>query len=618
MTIPSPKRVVVSQSSPEKYKGTLRLSGSRSGSLESEDSSVRNSRIYNSLLRVFWVDDEEAEFEAKFYENPLTGSPGADSKLVDDTGDASEKLKIFRSYVKSAYPLKKMSSKRLGLRDILYTVDKLIQSKKVADEKVLARALEARKDAEVVERLKSSLAANEASGQLSKLSAQQQLKLRNHENDPSKVRIVRVDTMEAHLYKHFEKRYGVVNLAAEHAAIFMRSLEYYAAPAEPHLGTGTKQAGGLYHDRKHTSHTGDGICRTFLSILLNEVDESFYEKQKDRQGKVYELLKAEIRRDSPNLNAPQAQTRLNAKLHGWMSEVEYLYFVKALFGEEELLYEEEEEEEEDGEDYRHEPSFSKGLSRSGIALADALDRGKQRRQGLVVSEENEVDDAAALYDGRAARRHARGGRVSAPLMLLLKKLATEEREREVEAATVSKVVDKSNGSLGNHATMSYLTYHTSVLSSPVKKLRKSQMVHEAWDDDNKGSKVRTTDFINTVLIYQLVSYVEYLMPLRQAFHARDHLNMGVLATNDIVKLFYEDLQHRDYHVLPNKHSASNVRGTFGGLRPGSTEAAMVKKSHDTARQRALNDLLRRIFATADPHQASVSTFSELVKGFITL
>lgn len=613
-TIPSPKPVVVSDSS-SGYKGTMKIRGSRSGMLDVDDPSIRSSRIYNNLLTTFSVvDEEEAETEPKLQQQyeKRSGSPGREKP--DDSDEAS-KLKAFRSALKSAYTMKKVSAKRLGLRDVLNTLDKLVQTKKALDEKVRARASEARRDADTVEQLKLSMAANEASGQHSKLSAQQQLKLTNHENDPSAVRVPRVETMEAHLYKYFEKRYGVTALAAEHAAIFMRSLEHYAVPAEPHRDPKAKQ-GGLSHDRKHISRSGDGMCRTFLGILCNEIDEAFYDKQKDRQEKIHELLRADIRRESPNLSAPQAQTRLQTKLSGWMAEVEYLYFVNALFGEDELFYDE--DEEDMMMDFpRHEPSFSRGLSGAGIASADALDRSKQRRQGLAVGAGHEVEDAVALYDGQAATRN-RGGRVTAPLMLLLKKLAVEEREREVEAATISKVVDKSNGSLGNRATMAYLTYHSTVMSSPVKKMRKSQMVHDAWDDDNKGSKVRTADFIDTVLIYQLMAYTEYLLPLRQAFIARDHLNLGALPNRDIVRVFYEDLQHRDYHVLPSKFAASNVSGTLGNLRAGSSEALMIKKSHDTARQRTLNDLLRRILAAADPHQSGGSCFSELVRGFLLL
>lgn len=611
-TIPSPKRVTVSDTSAG-YKGTMKMRGSRNGMLDVDDPSISSSRIYNNLLTTFSVVDEEAEMESKLQQQYEKRAQSPGKEKAGDSDEAASKLKYFRVALKSAYTMKKVSAKRLGLRDVLNTVDKLVQSKKALDEKVRARALEARKDADTVEQLKVSMAASEASGQLSKLSAQQQLKLNNYENDPSAVKVPRVETMEAHLYKYFEKRYGVTALAAEHAAIFMRSLEYYAIPAEPHRDIKAKQ-GGLSHDRKHISRSGDGICRTFLSILCNEIDESFYAKQKDRQEKMHELLRADIRRESPNLSLPQAQTRLQTKINGWMAEVEYLYFVNALFGEDELFYD---EDEEDADFPRHEPSFSKGLSGAGIASADALDRSKQRRQGLVVGAEHEVDDAVAIYDGQAARRN-RGGRVTAPLMLLLKKLAAEEREREIEAVTISKVVDKSNGSMGNSATMSYLTYHTSVLSSPVKKMRKSQMVHEAWDDDNKGSKVRTADFIDTVLIYQLMAYTEYLLPLRQAFHARDHLNLGALPNKDVVKMFYEDLQHRDYHVLPTKYSASNVNSTFGSLRPGSNEALMIKKSHDTARQRSLNDLLRRVLAASDPHQSGGSSFSELVRGFVLL
>jgi hypothetical protein len=665
--------------------GTFRLSsGDSSGNSKTgggeydESASIWSTRIFNHLLvHTAGEEEEVAEEEEKMDMSMMTvshiingqspphspektttaSSPGGNSEEGDDgvsTGKQGDELKRFRQEVALCYQSKRLMSKKMGRREVRDIVDALMHSKRTADERALAHIRDPTREGEVVARLReaygpsSAASSHELDLQMLRGSRHNTYRSSSSGKEISTQQdtpLPLVETTEAYLYRYFKTKsssavssstlsgplygsgYGKGTSsiakgldAAEQCAVFMKSLESYCTGVGESRDPRAPTA-GLSHDRTHT-RCGDAMLQTFMGVLCHEIDEGYYDRQKECLNRIHSMLLEEIRREHPNLSMKQRQASLDTKLNGWMSEEEYLYFIQILLGEDELIATEDSDAEDD-EDLILEGAMDTVNSSYGRhdGSSDLLAHRNSRRKGLVIDRTSEeVGDAIAIYDG--GRRHkvsAGGGRKTGRnLVLLLKRIAIEERDREIEAATNSKVVNTTNGSLGNHATMGFLTYHSSVLASPVKKMKKTQAVQGAWDSKDKGRRLRTADFIDTFLSYQLRVYTQYLLPLRQAFRARDRSNRGTMPLEDLAKIFMDDLQHRDYPVLPAKHTESTVAGTFGGIRPGSDAAALMKQSHEVARQRAVYELLRKMMDVTDPRLTGMTTFSRVVQGFMLL
>jgi hypothetical protein len=125
------------------------------------------------------------------------------------------------------------------------------------------------------------------------------------------------ETMEQHVYRSYEKKYGLRSLALEHCSTFIAALEQYG------------------NNERSSSHNCPEHCTVdilvFNKIFKNELDENFHDIHLQLDKSIRDLIVLHIMNRYPNKSQEAVQELLDKKMNGvinseeWTDIVNYLY-----------------------------------------------------------------------------------------------------------------------------------------------------------------------------------------------------------------------------------------------------------------------------------------------------
>ncbi len=531
-------------------------------------------------------DTRNGALEVPMEEESSSGL-GVESALVMGTrSDALQRpgfsVTQYRRALRKALSSRKVQAKLLSIRDTSELADAVVSSKRAKDREREDKAKGLRGDEFERGRTSSYLSTRSPNG------------LEEGENVP----VPRVDTMEEHVYKHMLARYRILSLAMEHVAVFLLSVEAWAFGIPVGLSNGAEVregAPGLFsfggtaqmHSESNLEK-GEPLLRTFFYIFVNLVDEGFYYQQKRLQDSIHGQLLKIIRRVTPFKDQHAQKQMLLKKLCGWLSETEFLNIVNAVFR---------------GHDLGREARAYHHTSKRYGTSSQESDRG-------LLYEFDAGDDSERLP----------------AMVFLLRCLARAGKEREIEARTNTILLDRNNGSRANSREF-LLTYDEGIFRDPGVKEKKSQEATFAvYQEDNK---VRTKDFVATILNYQLHEHEKVLAPLSAAFRTVDQANTGAIqARPHLSSLFTEGRLHGSHFVcipdmrkvaLPisaDSHtgiSATKSRESQG--LPGDDASGGPGGTSSTATVEG-EDFFRGLLVTADELGAGELTFSRVASALL--
>ncbi|CAM9490815.1 unnamed protein product, partial [Ectocarpus fasciculatus] len=113
------------------------------------------------------------------------------------------------------------------------------------------------------------------------------------------------ETMEMHVYKTMEKKYGLRSLAAEHTGALLTSVQKYC-----------QQDNGIL---------------VFMKIFSNEVEEEFREVQTELSGSIADLLRVQIMSKYPSKDQQGINALLGERMSGILPEEEWTDIVNYLY-----------------------------------------------------------------------------------------------------------------------------------------------------------------------------------------------------------------------------------------------------------------------------------------------
>jgi len=118
---------------------------------------------------------------------------------------------------------------------------------------------------------------------------------------------IHTDTMEMHVYRRMEKKYGLRSLAVEHAAMFLTAVRLYAE--------------------------SESDIAVFYKIFCNDVEEEFREVQEELKKSIKDLLVVSLMNKYPNKDQAGIDALVRGKIDGVISEQEYEDIVNYLYNQ---------------------------------------------------------------------------------------------------------------------------------------------------------------------------------------------------------------------------------------------------------------------------------------------
>ena len=113
------------------------------------------------------------------------------------------------------------------------------------------------------------------------------------------------ETMEAHVYRSMEKKYGLRSLAVEHAGNLLRSLDHHA--------------------------DNDNEVAVFLKVFRNEIEEDYRFVAQELRKSIKELLFDQVLAKYPTKDRAFLQRQLDKTLAGTVTEEEWNEVIKYLY-----------------------------------------------------------------------------------------------------------------------------------------------------------------------------------------------------------------------------------------------------------------------------------------------
>ena len=114
-----------------------------------------------------------------------------------------------------------------------------------------------------------------------------------------------METMEQHVFRTYEHKYGLRNIAVEHTATFLRSLLHYSIT--------------------------DNTILVFLKIFRNELEEDFRFIQSELFTSIKDLLLMQLISRNPNKNTNFVQKLLDEKMNAFIYEEEWMEITNYLY-----------------------------------------------------------------------------------------------------------------------------------------------------------------------------------------------------------------------------------------------------------------------------------------------
>ena len=111
--------------------------------------------------------------------------------------------------------------------------------------------------------------------------------------------------MEQHVFRTYEHKYGLRNIAVEHTATFLRSLLHYSIT--------------------------DNTILVFLKIFRNELEEDFRFIQSELFTSIKDLLLMQLISRNPNKNTNFVQKLLDEKMNAFIYEEEWMEITNYLY-----------------------------------------------------------------------------------------------------------------------------------------------------------------------------------------------------------------------------------------------------------------------------------------------
>lgn len=114
-----------------------------------------------------------------------------------------------------------------------------------------------------------------------------------------------LETIEQYYYRSLEQKYGLRNLAVEHAGVLLSSVEKY--------------------------YEEDNAIHVFFKIFKNEVEEDFWIVQHELTKSIRDLLAVQIMGRYPNKDQSSLNTLLDQKMNGVITENEWTDITNYLY-----------------------------------------------------------------------------------------------------------------------------------------------------------------------------------------------------------------------------------------------------------------------------------------------
>lgn len=299
-----------------------------------------------------------------------------------------------------------------------------------------------------------------------------------------------LETLEQHLFRILENKYGLRTLAVEHAGNLLNAIEIYSK--------------------------SNNEVFIFQKIFRNEIEEEFRFVQLDLVQSIHELVLVNLKNKFIKKDQNNLQKILQEKLSsGWIYEEEWKDIISFLYNEQD----------------------ASKLHDNLIKLAQ--NEVEDNKEILAASKSNTV--ACNLPHQFSPGHHHK---ITKANMNYIISSITPNSSHSSEIYSSPTVLSYDTENIKDIKRLGYLSStFQSKTSKDVNKLRSSEIQKRSNRKD--GYKLIFPKFIKAVLDFQLINHVEYLVPFRTIFNQFDLNNDGVLSSIEFVS-FFSSLQNQIY------------------------------------------------------------------------
>ena len=387
---------------------------------------------------------------------------------------------------------------------------------------------------------------------------------------------VPMETMEQHMFRLLEKKYGLRTLAVEHAAMYLQAIEFYSE----HPDRGSSTVLGILTHAPYTGvptglvyAPGDNDVAVFQAIFRNEIEEDFHMIQRELVRAIRDLTQVTIMGRNTLKDSVTIGQLVDTKIQsGNVSEQEWTDLVNYLYTE-------------------NDRNILCSLLRQAALLLIERDR---ESEGLPSTSQvaASVLPSQSILQGRkpTLARTNTAYTIGVPQVYH----HTQEMYGTSGVLPYDKKDPRDNRRLGYSSATLQIT-----AKDPSIKSRKEQL------------KLPFPIFLNLVLDFQLRTHRQYLLHFVKAFRDHDKDSDGVLTAGEFKDFVHYLKLHAD-HVLASTSNTGPIGvGTplLPPAPPGNSGAPL--QMHEQADEHEIQ-MVVALLRQLDPMQTDRVIFSAAV------